>query len=553
VIAADEGVMPQTREHLAICSLLGIPAGLVALTKADLVAPDLLELAMMETEELLAGTPFAGAPVLAVSARTGTGIPELEAALAELGGRWAIGETDPDRPARLPIDRAFHLKGLGVVVTGTLASGAVAPGDLLELLPGGCQARVRSVQVHGGARERAEAGERVSLQLTGVELGALARGMVLAKPGAYAATRRLAVRLTVLADAPEALSGWTPVRLHLYSARILGELRPLGRKTIEPGETAVAELRLGAPVVAARGDRFVLRRPSPQTTLGGGEVLDPAWHPPRATALPSAVAALGGERTEALALWIREAGEAGAGDAELARRLGLRPAAIVPALSALAAAGKLLEAPAGPGRDRRWIAPAVYRAVAERAGREVAAHFERDRLSPGMPKAEAVARVLPRSAAVLAPVYLGWLAAQGVLEVDGDLVHRAGRRASLSGEESDLARRIAERFAAAGLEPPSPGDLAAELGAKRPILDGVIRWLVDKGRLVKLPGGLMISAEAVEKLAADLLATGWDRFSIPELKDRFGLTRKWAIPLLEHLDSTGRTRRIGDQRQVVRR
>ncbi len=558
VIAADEGVMPQTREHLAICSLLGIPAGLVALTKADLVAPDLLELARMETEELLAGTPFAGAPVVAVSSRTGAGIPELEAALVELGEGWAIDRIDPDRPARLPIDRAFHLKGLGVVVTGTLASGAVAPGDLLELLPGGAQARVRSVQVHGDARERAEAGERASLQLTGVELPALARGMVLAEPGTFAATRRLAVRCTVLDDAPEELSGWTPVRLHLYSARVLGELRPLARKTIEPGETAVVELRLGAPVVAVRGDRFVLRRPSPQTTLGGGEVLDPAWRRPRATALPAAIAALDDPAAEtpgarALGFWVREAGEPGASDADLARRLGLRPGALVPELSELAAAGKLLEAPAGPGRDRRWIAPAVYREVAERAGREVAAHFERDRLSPGMPKAEAVGRILPKRAAALAPVYLGWLAAQGVLETDGDLVHRPGRRASLSGEESDLARRIAERFAAAGLEPPSPGDLAAELGAKRPILDGVMRWLTDKGRLVKLPGGLLISAEAIEKLAADLAASGWDRFGVPEFKDRFGLTRKWAIPLLEHLDSTGRTRRIGDQRQIVRR
>jgi selenocysteine-specific elongation factor len=407
--------------------------------------------------------------------------------------------------------------------------------------------------VHGTARERALAGERTSLQLTGVELPELARGVVLAEPGAYAATRRLAVRCTLLPGAPAPIGGWTPVRLHLYSARVLGELRPLGTRTIEPGATAEAELRLGAPVVAVRGDRLILRRPTPQTTLGGGEVLDPAWRRPRAAALPQALAALRGGRAEALALWIREAGERGAGDQELARRLGLTPAAVAAELAALAAAGRALEAPAGHGHERRWIAPGAYREVAERARRELAAYFERDRLAPGMPKAEAVRRLLPGRGAELAEVYLGWLAAQGVLAVAGDLINPPGREARLSGEESALARRLGERFAAAGLEPPSPAELAAELGAKREIVDGVVRFLLDRGRLVRLPGGLVVAAAAVDALAADLAATGWQRFTVPQFKDRFGLTRKWAIPLLEHLDSTGRTRRVGDERQVVRR
>jgi selenocysteine-specific elongation factor len=410
---------------------------------------------------------------------------------------------------------------------------------------------VRSVQVHGASRERAETGERTSLQLTGVELSELERGTVLAEPGGYAATRRLAVRCTLLPEAPAPLTGWTAVRLHLFSARVLGELRPLGAKTIEPGETAEAELRLGAPVVAVRGDRFVLRRPSPQTTLGGGEILDPRWKRPRAAALPQALAALRAGRPETLALWAREAGEPGASDDDLARRLGRRPAAIASDLTELAAAGRLLEAPAGHGHARRWIAPGVYRQVVERARRELTAYFERDRLAPGMPKAEAVRRILPRGAE-LAEVYLRWLAAQGVLTVTGDLINPPGREAKLSSTESTLARRLAERFTAAGLEAPSPAELAAELGAKREIVDGVVRWLLDRGRLIRLPGGLLISSAAVDTLAADLAATGWDRFTVPQFKDRFGLTRKWAIPLLEHLDSTGRTRRLGDQRQVVR-
>src|SRR5436305_523100 len=213
VVAADEGVKPQTREHLAVCSLLGIPAALVALTKVDLVSPDLLELAQLEVEELIAPTPFAGSAILPVSSTTGEGIPELKAALLELAAKHALPD-EPGKPARLPIDRAFHLKGLGVVVTGTLGSGAVKPGDTLELLPKGERVRVRSVQVHGQPREQAEAGERTSLQLTGVPLDDLARGMQLGLPDAFQATTSLLARFTLLADAPAPIRGFVPVRLH---------------------------------------------------------------------------------------------------------------------------------------------------------------------------------------------------------------------------------------------------------------------------------------------------------------------------------------------------
>jgi len=265
VVAADEGVKPQTREHLAVCSLLGIPAGLVALTKVDLVSSDLLELAQLEVEELLAPTPFAGAAVLPVSSTTGEGIPELKAALLDLAARHAL-PPEPDRPARLPVDRAFHLKGLGVIATGTLAGGAVRPGDTLEVLPGKGdreRVRVRSIQVHGQGREQAEAGERTSLQLTGIALEDLARGMQIGTPEAFEATTSLLARFTLLPDAPAPVRGFLPVRLHLYASEVLGRMRPLGAEGIAPGETGPVEIRLEAPVSALRGDRFIVRPPSP--------------------------------------------------------------------------------------------------------------------------------------------------------------------------------------------------------------------------------------------------------------------------------------------------
>jgi selenocysteine-specific elongation factor len=551
VVAADEGVKPQTREHLAVCSLLGIPAGLVALTKVDLVSPDLLELAQLEIEELLADTPFAGAPVLPVSSTTGQGIPELKAALLDLGTRHA---TPPDRgrPARLPIDRAFHLKGLGVVVTGTLASGVVRPGDSLEVLPRAQKVRVRSVQVHGQPREEAEAGERTSLQLTGVTLEELGRGMTLAPSESLAATTSLLVRFTLLPDAPAPVRGFVPVRLHLFASEVLGRMRPLAAEGLAPGETGPAEIRLEAPVTAVRGDRFVVRRPSPAATLGGGEVLDPRWRRHRGAVLQQALPALGGDLRAALAFWAQEAGERGLEATEAARRLGVPPARAAAELSAVAAGNRLIEVAEGPGYSRRWISPGAVQRVTERARRVLKEYFQKDRLAEAMPKAEAARRILRGRAADLAPVYFGWLEAQKVLAVQGDQVVLPGRSAQLTGEESKLSAAVLEGFERGGLAPPSPGELAQALSAKPQILEGVIRHLVARGQLVKLPSGLILAAATVAGLRRDLLSTSWERFSVSDFKDRFGLTRKWAIPLLEHLDSTGATRRMGDERMVVR-
>ncbi len=580
VVAADEGVKPQTREHLAICSLLGIPAGLAVLTKADLVEPDLLELARLEVEELLEASPYRDAPVLAVSSTTGQGIDALDAELVRLATAWAV-EPDRQLPARLPIDRAFHLKGLGVIVTGTLASGEIAVGDTLEILPGPpaaapATARVRSVQVHGASREHAVAGERTALQLGGIDLAQVERGSEAVTPERFETTRRLLARVRLLPDAPEPLRGFTPVRVHLLSSEVLGKLRPVergageespehgksGRALLAPGDEGVVEIRLSEPVVAIRGDRLIIRRPSPELTLGGGEVLDPQPHARRLRDLEAAAGAdslASGEAAMVLLHWAREAGPAGLTTAQAARRLGEPPERPDAALRALAEHGKLLAVPQGAGqgagkgggRDRRWIAPDAYRRIVERARSEVEAFFVRDRLARGMPKAEAVERIFPGPAAALADTYLSWLEKQDVLRVAGDLVTLPGREAALTDEESDLAKAVLERFAAGGLTPPSPAEISRQLSAKPQILDGVVRYLTERGKLVRLPGGLILAASSVDGLQQELAATGWERFTVADFKDRFGLSRKWTIPLLEHLDSTGFTRRLGDERMLA--
>jgi selenocysteine-specific elongation factor len=569
VVAADEGVKPQTREHLAVCSLLGIPAGLVALTKADLVDDELAELARLEVEELLEETPFAGAPVVPVSSVTREGLPALEERLLDLAAEHARApeEIDLDLPARLPVDRAFHLKGLGVVVTGTLAAGRIAVGDSLEVLAGPPGAspprcRVRSIQVHGEGREEAIAGERSALQLAGVDLDQVARGRQVVAPGRYTATRRLLVDFHVLPEAPEPFRGFTPVRAHLLSSQVLGKIRPLPRPeadeatgdapaAIAPGGSGPAELRLREPVVAIRGDRLIFRRPSPETTLGGGAVLDPSPRTRRLRALAMGVKSLalsdGLDDGPALLHWAREAGPVGLSAQDAAQALGLPPERVTARLGELASAGSLLAVGA------RWIVPSTFQAIEERAARVLREFFERDRLAHGMAKAEAVARIFPGRTGELADVYLGWLAKRGVLSVEGDRIDLPGRTASLTDEESSLAKGVVERFRAAGLAPPSPGEVGRELSAKPQILEGVVRYLVDRGKLVKLPGGLVLAATAIEELRGAMEASGWERFSVADFKDRFGLSRKWAIPLLEHLDSIGATRRMGDERMVVRR
>lgn len=555
VVAADEGVKPQTREHVAICSLLGIPAAVVALTKSDLVSTDLLELAQLEVEELLQGTSFAGAPIVPVSAVNGDGLPRLRELLIERAAAVAV-PADTARPTRLPIDRAFHLKGLGVVVTGTLAAGRVAAGDELAVVPGERTARVRSVQVHGAPRDEALAGERTSLQLAGVELGELERGQQLAPAGTLATTHRLLARCTWLPDAGKPLAGWTPVRVHLLAAETLGKARALSPPELVPGSTGIVELRLDRPFAAARGDRLVLRRPSPQATLGGGEVVDPLWRRRRGRQRDEAVTALAGGLRDALRLWVEEAGEGGATADELARRLGVGADVVRPELSALAGEQRLLKVPApgssAGGGELRWLSPTVVQRVTARAKRVLKDYFQRERLADGMPRAEAVRRILRGRGGELADRYFEWLAAQRVLAVAGDRINLPGRRAELSGDESRLATRVLAAYEAAGLTPPSPAELAKGLDAKQQIFDGVVRFLLQQGRLARLPGGLLVSRDALDKLVAALRTTGWERFSVPQFKDRFELSRKWAIPLLEHLDSIAVTRRVGDDRQVIR-
>ena len=548
IVAADEGVMPQTREHVAICSLLDIPAALVALTKVDLVDSDVVEVVREEVAELLETTPWPGAPALAVSSVTNDGVDELRQRLLALARRHAV-DTDA-RPARLPVDRAFGLKGRGLVVTGTLAHGVVAEGDELSLAPGDLPVRVRALQVHGRDRQNVATGERVAAQIAGVPANRVERGSELLAPGSWATTTRLLAEVTVLSEAGVALDRSTAVRVHLYASAVEGKVRPLA-EPIQPGGRGAVEVRLVRPLVAARGDRLILRRLTPIETLGGGRVLDPVGKRRRSAERPAAIEALLGTDGDAVRLWIGEAGDAGLEAADIARRLGVTAEDAAARLAEAGEDGSVLRLPAGAGHGARWVAAGVPARIARRATAVLEAFAAENRLAAGMPRAEAVARILPGRAAELADIYLPWLARENRMRLEADRVRLPGGGARLDEAEASLAERLVARYDAAGLEPPPPKQVAGELGAKPQIVEGVVRYLIDEGRLARLPGGLVIAASAIDTVVERIRAEGWERFDVPRFKETFGLTRKWAIPLLEALDGRNVTRRVGNERIVL--
>ncbi len=549
VVAADQGVREQTREHLAVAELLGIPELVVALTRVDLAPGDAADLVELEVDELLQTSRYAGAPVFRVSSLVGEGIAALADELFARARRLGPGsEQALDRaadPVRIPVDRVFVVRGYGLVATGTLLAGIVRPGEPLRIEPGGREVRVRSLESHGRARNEARAGQRVAVLLAGVEADELERGQELVGPGGASAQRRMLARVRWLVDAPLALDASIEVRLHLNARESPARIRPLAPTLLEPGGEGLVEIRTRLPVVAARGDRLVLRRLSPAATLGGGEVLDPRWRRPRTAELAARLATLAADTDSALAGWVDAAGVAGASAPELARRLARSEGSVAARLGALAAEGRLI---AGGGR---WFAPAPLAELERRAAPLVAELAQRDRLQGGAPKAEVARRLFGRRGAESAEFHFAWLARRKILELMGERVRPAGVRVELSAPETGLAAQLVALYDGAGLEPPSPAEAARRLAANPQMVEGLVRHLVGRGRLLKLAGGLVISAATFDRLRADLAETGWTRFPIGQFKERFGLSRKFAIPLLERLDAVGATRRDGDERVLL--
>ncbi|HXW05313.1 MAG TPA: selenocysteine-specific translation elongation factor [Vicinamibacterales bacterium] len=553
VIAADESVMPQTREHFQICRLLQVPAGLIVLTKADLADDEMVELAALEARELIQGSFLEGAPVVAVSARSGRGLDELRRTLETLAA--AVPPRRADSPARLPVDRVFSVKGFGTVVTGTLVAGVMREGQDLTALPAGRPVKVRGMQVHGEPATEASAGHRLAVNLSGVDVADLSRGATLCEPGAFDASRRLDVRLELLGDARPLRHG-ARVRFHSGTSELLGRVALSSvvagagpAAEVEPGASAYARIRLEAPAVVTRGDRFIVRAYSPTVTIGGGVVLDP--HPPRtAIRTPSAIERfrrLDSREDEAVTVFVEERGAGGLPRGALVERAGLTQAAADALGRALVQSGR------ASAVENLLVAPAVLEHLTARLVTELEAHHRAQPLSEGLPREEARERLFGRAAGAVFEEVLRRLAAAG--RVAGrDRLALAGHQVSLSPEEASAEEGLARVYLDAGLAPP---DLQAAATAARTRLDvaeRVLKLLLKRRTLVKLDT-LLFHAEALERLKAEVRALkgpdGPARIDVAAFKDRYGITRKYAIPLLEYLDRERVTRRVGEGRVVL--
>jgi selenocysteine-specific elongation factor len=549
VIAANEGVMPQTREHFDICRLLGIRRGIVALTKSDLVDPETLSLVKLEVEEFLRKSFLDGAPIIAVSALKREGLDQLKHALALMTG--TIPTRDPRRYFRLPIDRVFAIKGFGTVVTGSLVSGSVSPEDEVELQPGGQRIRVRGIQSGSQKVENAVAGQRTALNLAGIDLDELHRGIVLTTPGHFAATRHLDARITLL-DSARLLKNRARVHFHQGTAETAAELALLEGAQLGPGGSALAHLILKDEVFLLPGDRFILRQFSPLVTIGGGTVLQTVRR--RRPRDPEAIQLLNilerGKREEILAALV-DAAPKGISLEGVIARTGWLADEVVSTAEAL---------------EKKYVLRIVKRAPLLLASsarvnncalnlREAVLQFHHaNPLSDGVNKEELRARAAHDAGPEIFQAALDQAVVAGELAVAGDIVKRAGHSVNLNQEEADARRKIENAFENAGLMPPEPSVVFADLGLNPKRAQNLLQLLIREKVLVKVSEGIILHSKSMALLLQLLEKRKREhgpRLRVPAFKELTGVTRKWAIPLLEHFDRTGVTRREADARVIL--
>jgi len=546
VIAADEGVMPQTREHLAICSLLHIKAGLIALTKADMVEPDWLELVREDVAGAVRDTFLAGAPILPVSAKTGQGLDELRAALRTLA--QSVPQRGTDQLPRLPIDRVFTVRGFGTVVTGTLTAGALGVDDRVEVFPRKTEAKIRGLQTHGHPVTSARAGQRTAVNLQGLERAAIARGDVVGLPGTLVPSLLVDGTLELLKDAARPLRSRARVRFHVGTSEIMARAILLDRTELAPGETSFARFRLEGQLVARPGDRFVVRSYSPVVTIGGGTLLDvdPPRFKRRGPALVAHLTLLQtGDPEAVLEEHVRHVGAAGVRLATLAGRVAFGPAQLKGLLDALQAAGRVIAV------ERDWfIHPESFARLSTLVVDTLTAFHHAGPLKPGMSREELRSRAGGADERVFA-FLLSALSADGTVKTERDKVRLASHEVRLSPDQQRVVDRLEDDFLRAEAAPPSAEEALGRAG-----LGGgdeeheLFQVLVQAGKLVRVKESLFFHARALDTIQTKLVALLRERKEIgpADIKDLLGISRKYAIPLLEFFDQRRVTARVGERR-----
>jgi selenocysteine-specific elongation factor len=544
VIAADESIKPQTREHFDICRLLSVRRGITVLTKSDAVDPETLGVVRLEVEEFLRGS-FLGnpSPIVAVSSLTGAGIGDLKRELVRVAAE--IPAKDSDAIARLPIDRVFTMKGFGTVVTGTLVSGTIRKEDELEVFPSGRRVRVRGVQVHGKSAEHAVAGQRTALNLAGATTEELARGMMLAPAATFHATPRVDVELSLLPSA-KALKDRARVHFHSFTSEAIATVVLYGKKQVGPSENAFAQLRLSEPALLLPGDRFIIRQFSPVVTIGGGVVVENT--PPKRIKDTSGYAHFLKTLTEELRTGMLRARVIGSG----ARGLGI-PEAI--ARTGWPAQQIISGASANPEIVRIadiFISKPALDIVRKDLISALEAFHKHNALVAGMSKEELRGRFSEVAPAVFDSVFDEALRAKKI-ELEGELVRLAGRGVVMKDDEAESKKIIEAAFANAGLKVPALKDVLAGLKVDKVRAQKIVTLLLRDKVLVKISEDLVFHREALVDLRQRMAEekSKSPKLDVARFKDLTGVSRKYAIPLLEYLDREHVTRRVGDERVIL--
>jgi selenocysteine-specific elongation factor len=550
VVAADEGPMPQTREHLDILTVLGIERGVVALTKIDRVDDELAEIAARTTRDALSGTPLRDAVIVPVSAVSGAGIPELLAALARAAA--TIPPRLESAPFRLPVDRVFSLHGVGTIATGTLLTGTLRTGDAIQVQPQNLTTRARTLQTHDQRIDAATPGMRVAVNLPGIDVSQIERGAVLAPPGAVVATTLFDARLMLLPDAPRPLRHRERVRLHLGTGEVLARVLLLRGTAIDPGESGIpAQLQCEGLVAPARGERFVLRTYSPARAVGGGVVMDP--QPPRRyrrgdeTALARFVARAETGNTMEIVYAALTARHADLTPDEIAISVGVELPAVDEALAELVEAGRAAALP-----DGRYVSDVAVRRLEETARRALSTYHRQNPLRKAMPR-EGLRAPLAKAAEVhdYAGVMI-FLSARGVIVADAASVRLPEHEVTIPVGWQKPSDEILAVYAGAALQPPSPDNFQAHY--PRDInVKSILNILTENGHLVRIGDDLFIHVDAYASVRAALvrLAETPDGITVGAVRDATGSSRKIILPLLEFLDAQRITQRVGEKRILL--
>jgi selenocysteine-specific elongation factor len=547
VIAADEGVMPQTREHLDICKLLNVKKGLVVLSKIDLVDRDLLELVREEVSEIVRDTFLRTAPIVPVSSVTGEGIPPLLSTLdllsQEIDGRPADGLF------RLPIDRVFIMKGFGTVVTGTMISGTLSLGETVQILPGGVEGKVRNLQVHNRSVESAVAGERTAVNLQGIETSSVERGAVLVRPNTLRPTQLVDAYLEYLPDAPRPLKHRSVMRFHIGTALTHASVFLLDREELSPGEGGFVQLRLDRPVVALPQDRFVIRSSAAIQTVGGGVILDS--HPEKHRRYTSSVTAdlsllKDGTDEQALRQHIQHSGMGGITLEDLLNRVEMSPGEVQANLRRMAEKGDLFFI---DPEKLKVIEKEQYQRLREFVLIQLEEFHRRSPMKSGLSKEELRTKLPPEMDIKLFQILINQLIESKKVVLEKDKLRLPGHQIS-SADEKGLIKRVEASVLKGGLQPPSPKELSEEWAEGDDKIRAIFEHLAHEGILVKIKGDIYVHQASVENLKRELVAylKSHQEITTPQFKEMTKVSRKYAIPLIEYFDQNKLTLRVGEKR-----